>query len=349
MIRRYLHAVMTDQKNDPFSFLVKGILFLSASTFGILVNIRGFLWQQGFFKAKKVPLTVISVGNITLGGTGKTPLVKWLAQKIVSRGKKVVVLTRGYKKMAEDLSDETLELRHSLPNVPVWLGKDRVTLAEKALSEGADVVILDDGFQYRRLHRDLDIVLIDAMNPFGNGKMLPRGILRESPVSLKRADLLVLTRSDGEERNVNALEQFLRGCVPDSSVLFSFHRMRRFYESRTREGVSLEALRRQRLIGFCGIGNPKAFSRLLEESGLQLLKTVPFMDHHHYVREDLEKIDRMAESLDADSLITTEKDFERLKALDLWPSTKLVVVEVELVMTKNENELLRRLDILLSR
>ena len=349
MIRRYLYAVMTDRRKDPFSFLVKGVLFLFAFFFRIFLDLREFFWKKGCFKPKRVPLTVISVGNITLGGTGKTPFVKWLARELTSRGKRVAVLTRGYKKMAEGLTDEALELRHALPNVSVWIGKDRVRLAEKALSEKADVVILDDGFQYRRLHRDLDIVLVDALNPFGNGKVLPRGILRENPASLKRADLLVLTRSNGEEGKWNVLEQFLGGCAPGSPVLFSTHQSRRFYEARTKENVSLETLRRQRLVAFCGIGNPEAFRHLLEACGLKLLKSAAFMDHHSYVRKDLTRLDRMADSLDADSLITTEKDFERLKALDLWPSTRLVIVEVEVIVTKNENELHRRLDTLLSR
>lgn len=348
-MKRYFYALMTDQRNDPLSFLVKGFLFLFASFFRLLVGVRDFFWRKGFLKARKIPVTIISVGNITVGGTGKTPFVKWLVRALHSRGKKIAVLTRGYQKMGEDLSDEVLELRHALPDVPVWMGKDRVKLAEKALSENMDLVVLDDGFQYRKLHRDLDIVLVDATNPFGNGKMLPRGILREGPASLRRADVLVLTRTDGEDGKGGVLEQFLRGCAPDSPILFSAHRTRRFYDARTKEEVPVEVLQRERLVSFCGIGNPAAFRHLLEENGLQPVESISFMDHYFYTEKDLEGIDEMADSRDAGCLVTTEKDFERLKALDLWPATRLVVMEVELVMIKNENELLRRLDTLLSR
>jgi len=345
-MRRYLYSLMTDQRKDPFSFCIKIILHVFAFLYRILLEIRNFFWKTGFWKGKKVPLVVISIGNITLGGTGKTPFVKWLVKKLLSKGKKVAVLTRGYQKISEDLSDEAVELRSAFPDVPVWVGKDRVALAEKALSAHIDTVILDDGFQYRRLYRNLDIVLIDATNPFGNGRMLPRGILREKPASLRRADFLVLTRTDGEEEKLSTQEHFLKKCVPDAPILFSIHRLRRFYEARSHEGVSLESLRRERVIAFCGIGNPQAFKRILEGSGLRLIEMVSFMDHHRYREKDLAKIDESADALDAGCLITTEKDFERLRALDLWPSTRLVIVEVELVVTKNEDELLRRLDTL---
>ncbi|MBI4435924.1 MAG: tetraacyldisaccharide 4'-kinase [Candidatus Omnitrophica bacterium] len=348
-MRRYLYSLMTDQLNDPLSSFLKKLLFLLTVPYHLLLGCRKTLWRIGLYRRKKLPLRVISVGNITWGGTGKTPFVKWLVGQLLSRGEKVAVLTRGYRKLGEDVADEALELRSAFPDVPVWVGKDRVALAEKAISAHMDAVVLDDGFQYWHLERDLDIVLIDATNPFGNGRVLPRGILRERPSALKRADLLVLTRTDGEAEKSNRLERFLKGCAPETPLLFSAHRPRRFVEARTQEEVSFEQVRRERGIAFCGIGNPRSFEHLLERNGIHPLRSISFMDHHRYRREDLEQLDQTAASLGGSLLLTTGKDLERLKALRLFPSTRLLALEVELVMTKNEDELFRRLNALFSR
>ncbi|MFH1858161.1 MAG: tetraacyldisaccharide 4'-kinase, partial [Candidatus Omnitrophota bacterium] len=302
-----------------------------------------------FFKTKKVPLVVISVGNLTMGGTGKTPFVKWLARVLLSRGKKPVVLLRGYKNLSQDLSDEALELREALPEIPVWVGKNRASLAEKAFSDGKDAVVLDDGFQYRGLERDLDIVLVDATNPFGNGKVLPRGILREPLAGLRRADVLILTRADGDPERWKDLVRLLRAYAPETPILHSEHRVQLFFEARTRKDVPLALLQKEICISFCGIGNPSAFQRLLEGCLSPNARTVVFMDHHRYRRKDLEQLDRIAKETGAAYLVTTEKDLERLQQLHLWPVTRLVVMKVEFVVTQYENELLRRLDSLFSR
>ncbi len=348
-MRSYLYSLMTDQRNDLFSFLLKQVLLLFAFLYQLLLRLWELLWQTGFFRSKKVSLPVISVGNITLGGTGKTPFVKWLVTQLASRGKKAAVLTRGYKKLSKGFSDEALELRKAFPDVPVLIGRDRVALAQKADSAKVDALILDDGFQHRRMRRDLDIVLIDATNPFGNGRLLPRGILREGLSSLRRADLLVLTRTEGSAEKLNGLERSLKKYAPNAPILFSTHHLNGFYEAKTEKKIPLEALRNEKIIGFCGIGNPGAFQRLLEQNGISLLKMVSFLDHHPYHRKDLEALDRTAASLKASSLLTTKKDVERLHALKVWPSTRLMVSEVELKITQNENELFRRLDTLLSR
>jgi len=348
-MRRYFYSLMTDQVNDPLSTLMKKILSIFTYPYHLVLGVRSFLWGTGLCRRRKLPLKVISVGNITWGGTGKTPFVKWLIQELRSRGKKAAILTRGYQSLAPEVSDEALELRSAFPDIPVWIGRDRVALAEKALSENFDVVVLDDGFQYWRLDRDLDVVLIDATNPFGNGRVLPRGILREAPKALRRADLLVLTRADGEEENINRLERFLRGCAPQVPLLFSNHRPRRFLEAQTGETVSLGQVRQEKVVAFCGIGNPRSFEHLLERSGIRPLRCISFMDHHRYQKGDLEKMDKTAASLGATVLLTTEKDLERLRAISLFPATRLLVLEVELVMTKNEDELLRRLDTLFPR
>lgn len=348
-MRAYFYSLMTDQRNDLFSFLLKQVLSLFAFFYQLFLKLWELLWRSGFFKSKKVSLPVISVGNITVGGTGKTPFVKWLVTQLASRGKRAAVLTRGYQKLSKDLSDEALELREAFPDVPVLIGRDRVSLAKRASSGKVDALILDDGFQHRRMRRDVDIVLIDATNPFGNGRLLPRGILREGLSSLWRADFLVLTRTEDGSEKQNGLKSLLKKHAPNIPILFSTQRLIGFYEAKAEKKVPLETLRNERLIGFCGIGNPGAFQRLLEQNGISLLKMVSFMDHHPYRRRDVEALDRAAASLQAGALLTTKKDVERLHALKVWPSTRLIVSEVELKMTQNENELFRRLDTLLSR
>lgn len=346
-MKHYFYSLMTDQKKGFSATLVKGVLALLAKLFQFLLLMRGLLWRWGLFRAERVPVKVISVGNITVGGTGKTPFVKWLVKFILLKGKKVAILSRGYHSLGNGFSDEILELRKSLPEVLVWVGKDRAKLAA-ACAKNVDTVILDDGFQYWRLARDLDIVLVDATNPFGNGEVLPRGILRERPGSLRRADMVILTRADREAVQTDSLERLVNSYAPGIPILFSAHRPRRFYEARAKKEIPIEILKREKIVAFCGIGNPGAFQEALQRHGIRPLESLFFMDHHRYREADLKRLDRSVASLGADRLLTTEKDLARLEAVDLWPSTPLAVLEVEVIVTKNEDTLLRRLDTLFS-
>ncbi len=346
--RNYFYSLMTDEAKDPLSFFLKGILWVLSYQYLWALAVGEFLRGIGLLKERKIPLPVVSVGNLTVGGTGKTPFVKWMARRFLSQGKKVAILTRGYRRVKETISDESAELQNSLPGLPVWVGRDRVSSAERAVSSGMDAVILDDGFQHRRLARDLDIVLLDATRPFGNGKTLPRGILRESPSALRRADLLVITRADAEAK-IDDLTRFLKKEAPLVPILTARHHLKRFYEARTKKEVSPEIVKKGKSLSFCGIGNPEAFSRLLEASGIRPLKRIDWMDHYRYTKQDIEKMDREAKKIGAEFLLTTEKDAARLDLLGFSPATELVVAEIEMVITQNEEELLSRLDTLFSR
>ncbi len=346
-MRQYIHSLMTDQRRGPLSGLVKLFLWVLSLIYRMLLKGESLLRKIGLLRTERLPLAVISVGNLTVGGTGKTPFVHWLVQRLLSRQKKVAVLTHPYFPVNNGLSDEALELKRRLPQATVWAGKNRVLLSQKAVLSRMDAVILDDGFQYRKLHRDLDIVLIDATNPFGNGKTLPRGILREEPVSLRRADLLVLTRTDDTEpATLHHLEEMLSRLAPGIPLLFSVHRPKGFIDARTQEPLSLENLRKKRGIAFCGIGSPGSFFRALGKCGIEPLRTVSFSDHHPYRRRDLERLDRLNGSLGGEVLFTTAKDVERLQAFGLWPKSPLAVLEVELVVTQHEDKLLQRLNTL---
>ena len=161
-----------------------------------IVRLRNYGYDQSIFAAKRASVSVISVGNLTLGGTGKTPLVAWLAQWLAQRGKNPAIISRGYKAQNGQLSDEAAELRIRVPTVPHFANKRRIIAAENAVANGADVLVLDDGFQHRQIERDVNVVTIDATDPFGCNHLFPRGLLREPLQGLNRADALILTRTN---------------------------------------------------------------------------------------------------------------------------------------------------------
>jgi len=272
--------------------------------------------------SERAGIPVISVGNLTVGGTGKTPLVAWLTRHLLGLGRRPAVVSRGYGgragrgpllvsrgegplRPASDCGDEPWLLARTLAGALVVVGVDRVAGAQLARREGADVVLLDDGFQHRRLARDLDIVLLDADDPFGGGRLLPAGLLREPPDSLRRADLILVTRDPTPEllRSIQAETRRHNVAAP---LLRAGHRTVGFFD-----GAGRPLPGPARAVGFCGIGNPDRFRADLEASGLELVGFVPFSDHHVYSTAELSDLARRARDGDAD-LVTTEKDLARL-------------------------------------
>jgi len=262
---------------------------------------------------------VISIGNLTVGGTGKTPLVIATARDLVAAGRRPAVLTRGYRAAPGQPADEVLEPRAALPGVPVVVDADRVRGAAEARAvHGADCLVLDDGFQHRRLRRDLDVVLIDALCPWGGGWVLPAGRLREPARGLRRAGLIVLTRVNqvGEAeraalraavaRRVPGLAIVEVGIVADALVSA---------EGSTRPPEDL-AGRRAWLA--CGLGNPESFVRLAAALGARIVGTSRFPDHHRYTPADSAAVAAAARAARAEWVVTTRKDWVKLAAL--WPS-----------------------------
>lgn len=273
---------------------------------------------------RRASLPVISVGNITVGGTGKTPVVEWIARRLLDDGHRPAIVSRGYGGTAgrgpllvssgtgplcqpERCGDEPYQLATTLPGVPIVVGSDRPAGAEEARRRGADVVVLDDGFQHRRLARDLDIVLLDAGSPFGNGLLLPAGPLREPLDGLRRADLFLITRSERTAEHP-LVEQQVRQYNRDAPLLRAGHR-RVGFVSRGGEPVPAPG----RAVAFCGIGNPESFRADLLAEGIEIVEFLPFPDHHAYGRDDLQRIVQAAEPQGA-ATITTEKDLARLSA-----------------------------------
>jgi tetraacyldisaccharide 4'-kinase len=275
---------------------------------------------------------VVSVGNLTLGGTGKTPMVEWLARWFRRRGVRVAILSRGFGR-TEGLNDEGRVLEDNLPDVPHLQDPDRVALAHVAAVElQTELLILDDGFQHRRLARDVDIVLLDALQPFGLGSLFPRGLLREPPGSLKRATVVVLSRSDlvSQERRALIREEVQR------SAGFA-----RWVESRHAplglidgDGSlsSLEWIDGKSIAAFCGIGNPEGFRHTLRSLCGNLLDFRVFPDHHFYKAADVARLERWAGERGADLVLTTQKDLVKLRA-SLLGSTPLRALRIGLEFT----------------
>jgi tetraacyldisaccharide 4'-kinase len=288
-------------------------------------------YARGWARVRRLPCRVISVGNLTLGGTGKTPLVEAIAALLQRHGRRVGVLSRGYGgrgarsplvvsdgrrrlASAEAAGDEPVLLAEHLPGVPVVVGRDRYAAGLLAVRRFAlDTVVLDDGFQHVQLARDLDILALDATRPFGSARLFPRGDLRERPAALARADVIVLTRWTP---NTPPAALALSRSTP---LFYSWHEPLAVRVLGNGEMLPLAALTEERLLAFCGIGNPESFRRLLLELGAGLVAFATFPDHHAYAPAELAKLAQTAKAQGARALITTEKDGVRLRRLQPLP------------------------------
>jgi tetraacyldisaccharide 4'-kinase len=289
-------------------------------------------YTWGVRRQRRLPCTVVSIGNLTLGGTGKTPLTMWVARWYQQQGWRVAVLSRGYGARPaprcrvvssgcgpllawQEAGDEPYLLAGALPGVPVLIGKDRYGTGRYACEQfGAQVVILDDGFQHHALQRDLDIVLIDASNPFGSGALLPRGILREPLRALQRAQAIVLTRVELARTTLPALCQQIRQWNSQQPIYHLATVVEACHQQGTHSTVELAALRQRRVVAFAGIGNPQAFVSTLTQLGVEVATLFVFPDHHPYTQEDWQTIVTTVNTQRAAYLITTDKDAVRLPA-----------------------------------
>jgi tetraacyldisaccharide 4'-kinase len=316
----------------PGPAALRAMLAALAAPYGLVTISRNLLYDWGLRSVHPGAVPVISVGNLTLGGTGKTPLVAWVARELVAAGRRPAVVSRGYAAGPGEQSDEAAELAILLPAAPHVANRDRVAGVAAAADRGADVAILDDGFQHRRLRRQLDIVAIDASDPFGCGHLFPRGLLRERLSGLARADAVVLTRAAAvpaaRRAELRAAVSRARGNKPAAIWIEAEHRP---VAIRSAGGSvePLESLRGQRVAAFSGIGNPAAFRRTLEEAGATVVDFRAFADHHAYSAGDLEALAARAGSEAADRVVTTLKDLVKIRR-DTLAGLPLAALEVRL-------------------
>ena len=311
-----------------------------------LTIFRNLLLDLRIFKVHKLSCPVISVGNLAVGGTGKTPMVIWLARFLLEEGWRVGVVSRGYKGeetkrvlvvsdgrniLAEsDISgDEPQLLARRLPGIPVLCSSKRALAAEAAVKQfQCEVVILDDGFQHRFVARNLDVVMLDSRYPFGDGSLFPRGILREQTTALTRAQVLVLSRFDGSKQAEQSHKNLV-GHWPDKTVVTAAHRATRLFGATTQRELPLSSVKNKRLAAFAGIGRPDDFFRTIRYLGADLVHTTALPDHHPLTVELLDSLVEEASAKQPELWLTTEKDWVRLPS-DLPDSMELMILAVEI-------------------
>ncbi|MDP2798836.1 MAG: tetraacyldisaccharide 4'-kinase [Deltaproteobacteria bacterium] len=307
--------------------------------YGQVMRLRSRFYEFGLFKTRSLPCRVISIGNLTLGGTGKTPVTMWLADYIRSKEKKVTIVSRGYRAKnkrpvsivsdgqrillgPDEAGDEPFMMARNLPGVPLLIGNERFLVGMRAIEDfSPDVVLLDDGYQHLGLARDLNLLLLRTVKPFGNGRVFPAGTLREPLSALKRADAFILTYAEEEAGSVMEEQRlFLQESFPNKPVFVSYCKPVSFYllnETSIRLGQikdnekashNLSELKGKKALAFCGIAHPDSFRSMLIRLGIDLVDFIAYRDHYDYHRGDLEEIEERAARKGAEFIITTEKD-----------------------------------------
>ena len=352
----FLHLVHSEEVHGPVDQVVMLVLFIFSLVYKSLVNLRLLGYQLGFSGKERLNCFVISLGNITVGGTGKTPTAQRLAKEIRDMGYRVVILNRGYRAKfdgdvgivsdgknlnmdAAQAGDEAYMLAKHLPNVPVLIGARRAVTGQYAIEHfGAEVVILDDGYQHWQVIRDLDILLIDAVSVFGNGHLLPRGTLRESMSHISRADVCLMTKVDqAREGSRELIRKTVRKYNSTAQIVESIHQPRcliplaKWSTDLAGVGVPVEKISGRKVMAVSAIGNPASFERTLRDLGAEIISSLRYPDHHDYTIIEMEDILRQADSFAAEMIIVTEKDAVKIPdevAKENW-NIPIFVISVE--------------------
>jgi len=359
----YLYNLATDKYRGIVPSILKLILFILSLIYGLVVRILIFFQSLWPFR---LGCKVISVGNITLGGTGKTVLVEYIARYLKCQGKKVAIVSRGYKRVSKcqgvkvseclsskasedrqsvfEMGDEPYMLSKKLGDIPVIVDADRIRGAKVAIKDfSADTIILDDAFQQWKIKKDLEIITVDASNPFGNKQLLPRGILREPLSSLKRADIFILTKVNLNP-DISTVKNLLAKINPQAPIIESSHRVCGIHDIlNLQENVNVDDLK-SKIVGiFCGIGDPESFANSITSLGIKIGLSFSFRDHHNYTQKDLDGIVKSCKEKNIDTVVTTEKDASRILGSGLqFTGCGLLVLEIEIKL-KDEQEFHNRL------
>lgn len=337
-------SLISGQKKGVHPAACRLALSLLEPFYAGATSVRNRLFDVGIKKAQRVSCPIVSVGNITTGGTGKTPTVAWLVKSLLAEGIKPAILSRGYQSLDGEANDEKLLLEQLCPTVPHLQNRDRVAGAQTIIDQSQpDVIILDDGFQHRRLHRDFDLVLVDALNPFGYGHLLPRGLLRETLSGLKRASAILITRCNQvTEEQLRLLQKQLADLV--QVPIFSSEFAPTGLINSSGQRTTFAEMNGKRTCSFAGIGNPAGFRRSLASVGLAVSDKsfLSFPDHHHYSSADLKRIHHWSRERNAEALIVTQKDLVKINADQIGP-IPVWALEIELSLRDSAGDHLIKL------
>jgi tetraacyldisaccharide 4'-kinase len=358
-IKKKIERIITGDNKKGYGWLVS-FLFMISKIYGGAVKLRRLFYKKNILTSKRLPCPIISIGNITLGGTGKTPMTIYVVQALKKLGYKVAVISRGYKGSAEkiggivsdgkvllmtpDISgDEPYMMAKKLKDVPVIVGKNRFMAGRMAISKfDPDVIVLDDGFQHLKLQRDLDIVLLDYHRPFGNRHLLPRGVMREPVSALLSADAIILTKTDTVNNNeTSSLPRKLRSFERKKPVYRSFHHPfvskiinteKKIFEKNMQEALrqNPDCIKGRTVFAFSGLADNHNFLRTLKSLNCSVSGFMEFPDHHPYSERDLDEILSAAKRSMSECLITTEKDYVRIVHKIDWPNDLFVIgIEID--------------------
>ncbi len=359
---RFAVDVILERRDGKRAALLRGLLFLLSLLYSPLVRLRLWLYNRNFAHSHSLGCLVISVGNLTVGGTGKTPVVEKLARELTRSGRRVAILSRGYKSASRSLwarwrraspgetphpgprvvsdgkraflgpllaGDEPYMLASNLQGVVILTGKDRVRSGLAAIRRwGVDTLLLDDGFQYLPLKERLDIVLVDREVPFGNRFLLPRGTLREPMSHIRRADILLVTKCDGSP--LAELKSELRRYNRHAPIVECAHLPRYLAHVSTGEKRALIFLRGLRVVALSGIARPESFENGLRKLGAEIVYSRRFADHHRFSEPELLRVLERAKARSASAIVTTEKDAVRLPFLRTPPPVPIYFLRVEI-------------------
>lgn len=321
------------------AYLCRGCLWLASFPYRWIVSIRNRQFDRGKGVTRaRVP--VLSIGNLTTGGTGKTPLVCYLAKNLRKLDLRVSILSRGYGANESGVNDEAMELEMRLPDVPHLQDPNRKKIADIATEElGAEVLLLDDGFQHRKLHRDIDILVIDATNPFGFGHLLPRGLLREPVQNIQRADIAVINRCNFvDDQTVSEIKSTLRRHKQTLPIALAWTVADKLIDH-IGNTTAIEDFAGNSVGTFCGIGNPSGFQKTLKQLDVNVIASREFPDHHQYTREDIQQLSAWAKSLNGcDAILCTQKDLVKINLKKL-AGIDLLAVQISTRIKRNEKVL----------
>lgn len=345
-------------KTGISAYFLRIVLTVLSQLYRCIIFFIILFYRWRIFPRRKLPCYVISVGNITVGGTGKTPAVVMIANLLKERGRKVAILSRGYKRIlasgssrnkvtvvgsgekllvdVKEAGDEPYLLSRKLPQVAVLVGKNRILTGNYAITNfGTDTIVLDDGFQYLPLHRDLDIVTIDSIALFGNGRLLPRGRLREPLTSLKRGKVFLLTKVD-QANNIENLIERLEKINPKAKVVQTIHFPEYLINIKTGKREELAILSGKKILALSSIGSPESFEKTLVALGASLVEKLRFPDHHWYVESELQEIKKKAMEKGTMLVVTTEKDAVRITLTEEEPRVDFFSMVISMKIIKGK-------------